>query len=136
MMKPTKTTSKVVIPVNPVPASRPRVTRWGTYYSKTYAAWRKAADELILPSPHAPLDGHLWVIVRIAVQRPKTTKRTNPRGDVDNYVKAALDAITGLKSNPKGYWHDDDQIVDLEAYKFFADEGRDPPGTYLVIKQL
>ena len=31
----------------PVPASRPRVTRWGTYYGKNYTRWRKAADDLL-----------------------------------------------------------------------------------------
>ena len=34
---------RLSIPLNPVPASRPRVSKWGTYYPKRYATWKKDA---------------------------------------------------------------------------------------------
>ena len=34
---------QLIIPLNPVPASRPRVGRWGVHYAKTYATWMKQA---------------------------------------------------------------------------------------------
>lgn len=110
----------VVLRCNPVPASRPRVTRWGTYYGKTYKAWRELADRELPAAPRCA-SGHLHVELEFAVRRPKTTKRTNPRGDVDNYAKAMLDAMT-----KKNYWGDDDQIVSLLCTKRFTSEGEEP----------
>jgi Holliday junction resolvase RusA-like endonuclease len=120
-VKVTGSLTKIVIEnVNPVPASRPRVTRWGTYYTKTYAAWRSVIYPLVPASENGPLDGNLDVIVEFIVLKPKTTKRTNPRGDADNYAKGMLDAVTGHKSALKGHWHDDDQITRLLSIKRFA----------------
>lgn len=127
MSRMTKSTSKAVVkrwdggfslvlPCIPVPASRPRVTKWGTYYGKTYKSYRELADKAI-PSSPITLSGNLHVDVEFVCHRPKTTKRANPRGDIDNHLKAILDAITGTKSNPKGYWNDDDQIVEVHAVK-------------------
>ncbi len=105
------------LPIAPVPASRPRVTRWGTYYGKRYSAFRKEAEKVI--DDHyagTPLSGALEVVVWFYCTKPKTTKRECPRGDVDNYVKAILDACNGK------VWEDDTQITDLAARKRWVDE--------------
>lgn len=86
----------------------------------------KAADAAI-PQADAPLDGDLKVRVEFVCPRPKTTSRSNPRGDIDNYLKAILDVLT-----KKGYWHDDDQIVRCLASKRFA-EGLEEPHTKLEV---
>ena len=52
----------------PVPASRPRVTRWSTYYGKKYPA-------TISDSPSGASKGARFVSAINAVK-----KRTNPRG--------------------------------------------------------
>lgn len=106
--------------LNPVPASRPRVTRWGTYYAKRYKEWMQAAAELIPESP-VKQEGNLAVFVSCVVQKPKTTKRANPNGDIDNYAKAVLDAVTKA-----GYWNDDDQIVELTIIKRFTNQDETP----------
>lgn len=146
-----KTSSKVVtrapggftirLPFPPTPASRPRVTRWGTYYTKTYKAYRALADKAIPRSSKPPLEGNLRADVEFVCHRPKTTKRINPRGDIDNYMKAILDAITGEKPTkkkpnvkPKGYWLDDDQIVYVIARKRFAN-GDEQPHTRITIER-
>ena len=103
---------EILLPISPVPASRPRVTRWGTYYTKTYKEWMAAAHDAIAQNTRDPLDGNLEVHIDLCIHKPKTTKRLNPRGDIDNYIKAVLDAIT-----KRAYWHDDDQIVLLSAIK-------------------
>ncbi len=117
----------VVLPFPPVPASRPRVTRWGTYYTKTYKAYRELADKAIPKSRQPPVTGNLRAYVEFVCYKPKTTKRQNPRGDIDNHCKAILDAITGIKKKElKGYWNDDDQIVDLTAIKRWPYKGEAP----------
>lgn len=112
--------SEVVLKVNPVPASRPRVTRWGTYYSKTYKTWRDQVYALIKEQSDV-LDNDLTVLVRSNVLKPKTSKKDHPRGDVDNYAKGPLDALTQKK-----FWVDDDLIVNLLSSKKFISEGEEP----------
>ena len=114
--------------VPPVPASRPRVTRWGTYYGKTYKAYM-ADSETAIPKATAKLTGNLHVDVDFVCSRPKTTKLSTPKGDIDNHLKAILDVIT-----KQGYWHDDVQIESLTATKRFA-VGTETPHTHIRIKQ-
>lgn len=105
---------QVRIPLQPVPASRPRVSRWGTYYAKTYKTWIQQADQLV-NAAKSPMRGALHVTTEIVSARPKTSERQWPRGDNDNYEKAAWDLLT-----KKGYWEDDDQIVSNSTIKRFA----------------
>ena len=106
------------LPIVPVPASRPRFSRWGgPYYGKNYTAFRKEAavllEQLELPVMF-PLLGELEVSVVFTVQKPRTSKRTNPRGDVDNYFKT-LDVLNGI------IWKDDDQLVEAVMRKEFGE---------------
>lgn len=118
--------TKLRVLVDPVPASRPRVSKWGVYYGKTYKGYMAACDEAI---PHADYqhEGNLKVTLQFACRKPKTTKRINPRGDIDNHIKAILDAIT-----KKGYWIDDDQVVSLHAIKRWADVDETPHTTVII----
>lgn len=109
------------LPIAPVPASRPRVTRWGTYYLKKYKAYREEAEKVI-PNFEHPLQGALTVSATFFCHRPKTTKRFYPRGDIDNFEKAVFDALT-----QKGFWEDDDQITTTDGVKKrFVPEGQEP----------
>lgn len=116
----------LIIPLNPVPASRPRVSRHaGVYYLKTYSTWMKQAA-LYLPKGEPVFTGPVAVAVQHFVKRPKTTKLSAPRGDVDNYLKATLDAITKCGAA----WSDDDQVVTLIGTKRFTVE---EPRTEVII---
>lgn len=118
------------LPVNPVPASRPRVSKWGTYYGKTYNAWRKDAAKALKEYREFcdKTEGRLYVVVECVVLKPKTSKREYPRGDVDNYAKAPLDAITSHTD----IWNDDDQIVALLVTKQFTTEPKEA-GNWITI---
>lgn len=110
----------LLFPIDPVPASRPRVARWGTYYAPTYKNWMKAAAPFVEACKQEHMDGPLAVLIEVVCPPPKTVKRDYPRGDVDNYEKAALDAITKGET----VWDDDDQVVVLLGAKRYtrADE--------------
>ena len=106
------------IDIVPVPASRPRFSRWGgPCYGKRYTAFREEMavllDQTELPVEF-PLSGDLEAYVVFGVVKPKTSKRTNPRGDIDNYFKT-LDVFNGV------VWKDDDQLVGARMQKEFAD---------------
>ena len=108
------------LPTNPVPASRPRVTRWATYYGKRHQACRaelcRLLDNNSLQLP-AVLRGRLIIWVLFTIKKPKTTKLKIPRGDIDNYSKLLFDAMTGR------IWADDIQIEIMSARKSFGDVG-------------
>ena len=118
-MMTTLTTSNVreyFFEIEPVPASRPRVTKWGTFYGKRYEKFRREMREVLRAYPEAPLDGPLFIELAFFIPPPKTTKRGWPRGDIDNYIKGPLDSMT----KHGGFYSDDDQIVFVTATKHFT----------------
>ncbi len=117
----TTATFSYTLPVSPVPASRPRVTRRGhVYYGKNYSNFRTEAghilEEINFPDP-CPLSEVFHLDVTFFCKRPKTTKKQAPRGDIDNYLKT-LDVFNTI------LWKDDDQIISVTARKEFSDEPR------------
>lgn len=110
-----------IFPIDPVPASRPRVTRWGTYHLKTYKNWLEAAGTYLKTTGAKIPEGRLHVALEFVCRKPKTTKLVTPKGDIDNYAKAPLDAITHAD-----IWPDDKWIVSLYATKRFAELGEEP----------
>ncbi len=120
----TQGTSKLhVISVEPVPASRPRVPRFGRpYYTGRYKSFREELEEWIeandLPEP---LDGALSCVVVFVCKRPKKLTNPYPRGDVDNYLKAVFDSLQG-----HAFMFDDKQVSVVLAIKRYAKPGEEP----------
>lgn len=110
----------IVIELPPVPASRPRVSKFGTYYAANYKDWKKAALGFF-PKDLQPILGALRVDLEIVYKRPKKITRPIPPGDIDNYAKAALDAV-----NDAGVWGDDRQVTTLLVKKRYAHLEEDP----------
>lgn len=106
----------------PVPASRPRVSKWGTYYGKRYTAWKKAAETEAATHPQKDTSGRRVIMVESVIAKPKTVDRDVPMGDVDNYAKAPMDALNKAAK----VWKDDEQVVMLVAVKRFVAEGETP----------
>jgi Holliday junction resolvase RusA-like endonuclease len=135
-MKPETVVAKhlatILIPLEPLPASRPRVTKWGTYIAKPYKQWIDAALKVI-PEGNLWLDKSLklLVVTEAVCTKARTSKLFFPRMDVDNTAKAALDIITKVG----GYWADDNQIVHLVTTKRFV-RPDEPAHTSLSIYSL
>lgn len=104
----------------PSPQHRPRVGKFGTFYPKAYQTYHKECQEEFASRVRGleSLTGPLGVVVEVLCPRPKTTKLLAPKGDVDNYAKAPLDAATKA-----GVWLDDSQIEVLGAVKGWASPG-------------
>ena len=120
--------------ISPVPASRPRVTRWGTYYGKKYKQFKLEMGLLVLESdkpdsvnPIIWLDGLISADMTFFVPMAKSwsnKKKSSKNGqfcdnnsDLDNYEKAILDSLNGV------YFHDDKQIVQQSSQKIWAEQG-------------
>jgi Holliday junction resolvase RusA-like endonuclease len=107
--------------LKPTPASRLRVSRYGTYYGKNYTRFRKIAEALIpdtVGKKHKPYDDDtpLSVHLLISVPKPKSgSDKLWPRGDVDNFAKGVLDSCNGI------VWKDDDSITKLTIEKVWGD---------------
>ena len=102
----------------PVAASRPRIGKWGAYYSGPYQEFRETAEDVVpltIGSEYVPLTGELAVVVEIYAEKPKTTKLSKPKPDIDNYVKAVFDVLN------KRLWEDDSQITSLYVTKQWSD---------------
>ncbi len=98
-----------------MPASRPRVSKYGTYYTKTYKAFRKEMAEALKSWSTDPLGGSLLVDITFHCKTPKKPTKLWPRGDIDNYVKGVFDAFNGI------VWGDDDQVTAVRARKVYSD---------------
>ena len=133
------TPPKVIkIPGLPVAKARPRVTKTGKAYTpKKTRDWERMAAQVIALTwgPTPPIDRSIKVIVTAVYPRPK---RRPPnvdseywgtglriwrpsRPDLDNIVKAALDAAQlagGIK--------DDALVVELKATKLYASTHEGP----------
>lgn len=139
--------------VNGEPKGQPRPRavsfrdKLGQYRSRMYdpgtAENWKAQVQLALADqvPEEPILGPVSVVMTFVFPRPKRLlRKKDPDGrlyhtkkpDVDNAVKAVLDAITNLR-----IWHDDTQVSELSVRKeVAAKHGRDSrPGLALTIVQ-
>jgi len=124
----------------PKPQPRPRAfvrkTSFGpiarVYDAGTAENWKSLVAEAARPFiPVEPLTGPLSLSVEFWLPRPAThfiaskrergLKQNAPtfhtsRGDVDNFSKAVMDALTVLR-----LWHDDEQVAELVASKRYED---------------
>lgn len=111
---------KLTIPVNPVPASRPRVPRFGKpYYPKNHTKCKNDVLAALKPA-NKPILGCIGLSLHFYIKSPKKPKNPYPMGDLDNYCKLIMDCLTD-----KGYWKDDKQVVRFdEVVKEYSDNPR------------
>ena len=108
----------------PVPASRPRVTRWSTYYGKKYTQFKKDMAVITADIKSIPMTGNVFAELQFNVTIPKSWSKKKKEAkngaycdnhaDIDNYCKAILDSLNGV------YYDDDKQIVMLQATMLWA----------------
>jgi Holliday junction resolvase RusA-like endonuclease len=129
-----KTTISLTFNINPIPASRPRVTRWGTFYGKRYKEFKREMGVLLIESdktsevnPVLWLEGLISADMTFFVPMAKSWSKKKKslkdgqfcdnNADLDNYEKAVLDSLSTV------YFHDDRQIVQQKSQKIWAETG-------------
>lgn len=105
---------KYIVPINPVPAARPRVTRWATFYPKIYAKFKEDIAMWLLTQKKTMLSGPLSISATFYIKIPSSIskkKREELDGqwcdknyDTDNLQKSLFDGING-------YLIEDDRFI-------------------------
>ena len=113
--------------INPVPASRPRVSRWSTYYPKKYTKFKKEMEALTSELETTLSKKPVSVELEFGIMMPKSWSKKKRKelnntycsnnSDIDNYIKAILDSLNGV------VYVDDKQVVELFAKKIYSEEG-------------
>lgn len=117
---------KITFLIEPVPASRPRVTRWVTYYQPKYAQFKKDMESLLLKTKKTLYEEPLRIDLKFFFTMPKSwskKKKAEYDGkykmsipDMDNLEKAVYDSLNNH------VWLDDSQVVDHRVQKFWVRE--------------
>lgn len=107
---------KWTVPISPVAASRPRVSKYGSYYVGPYKDFKKDAEPILreVLGDWKPTEKNLSVKIVLHPEKPKTSKLDYPKPDVDNYIKAVLDLCNDI------VWVDDAQILTVTATKAWS----------------
>jgi Holliday junction resolvase RusA-like endonuclease len=118
---------KLIIPFEVTAASRPRVTRYGTFYSKNYEAFRKVVGEWLDKQIPVKLIGAIKANFIFIMPLPKSFSKKKKdsllgkpcltKKDCDNMIKAIQDILQGR------YFDDDSQIYLVTASKYWGEKG-------------
>ena len=123
----------VTIPGKPIPAARPRVTRYGTYIPKPQQEYMEILKSSMATAMHsqrceiARTGDPVELAVSVHVPWPKAARKnvattTVPlvtRPDGDNYLKMAMDAGNGV------IYEDDSQIWSARVEKWRVPRGEE-----------
>ena len=130
---------KYVFDIVPVPQGRPRFARRGKFVqtydppkSKKFKTELRQLAEIEHAENPYHAEQHKPIIIELSlyipmlksfskIKRLKATDgvlRPTTKPDIDNYIKGILDSLNGL------FWHDDGQIVEIHAGKYYSDNPR------------
>lgn len=119
---------ELTLEIDPVPAARPRVTRWSTYYPPRYERFKEEVSLLIRKYPKTLYKGPLKVETIFFKKIPKSTSKKEREVmegtycllnyDLDNLNKGIWDAMN------EWIFEDDSQIVILYTEKRWSDSPR------------
>jgi Holliday junction resolvase RusA-like endonuclease len=118
----------VEVEITPVAAVRPKVTRWNTYYPGEYGSYLPKLKELLKKAYQGSvIRTECRLRVECIMPRPKSHFRTGrnshlvkngaplfPHQDVDNLLKGAMDAASGV------LYEDDRLVVEVACRKAYG----------------
>ena len=135
---------QILIPENPVPMSRVRLSKNGAYHTASCRAAIKSitkrVSDVVQADNLTQLDCPVRVVATFVCKRPQRLQRkSSPDGriykttrpDIDNYLKMILDCCTA-----GGVWVDDGLVVEIETTKFYASKQELPHSLIVIQKKI
>lgn len=125
----------------PMPAPRPRFTKFGhAYMPSDYVERKEVIADLAEKTMQGynPMKGELEMVLIFAMKPPKSLNKTDTylcmcgekrpvkRGDIDNLSKTIMDSLNGVA------YFDDSQVVTLVSTKIYA---KDKPYTKITVRK-
>lgn len=108
----------LVIPIEPRPAERPRLSRFRTFNTKSYSSYLSALRWKMkqMSIGMNPIGDAISISIKFMVTKPKKPTHHYPsKCDLSNLIKAVEDAGNGI------LWVDDRQITKISATKEYGD---------------
>lgn len=113
---------KLWIPIRPLGAPRPRVTRNGTYNDPKYTNYKKAIALIAKTKFKTPSDKPIYLKIDFFFEIPKSWSKAKREAakwhvfkpDADNAGKGVLDALNGIA------YVDDAQVCFMQVRKQYA----------------
>ena len=111
--------NEIIIKAKPIAKARARKGKYGNFYTpnetkrfETLVGWNYKL------SGYERYEKAVKLEIDFYVKKPIKCKRKYPtiKPDIDNQIKSILDGLNGIA------YHDDKQVVDIKASKFYADE--------------
>lgn len=136
--------TKLTIPIEPKPQTRPKFSKFGTYEDPKMKAWRKSCTYLVKSLWKVEkIEGAIEVDVTFYMKAPQSiSKKPTPRArpetwtkwkkfeneemlhtkklDLDNLIKSLFDSITDSDI----VWNDDGQVCSINAKKVYSPNPR------------
>ena len=105
---------KIVADIEPVPFKRV-MGGYHRYNDKRYTEYKQLLGYFAIQAMQGcePLTGAIKLSADFYKPKPKSITSRN-YGDVDNFLKAVMDALTGI------CYVDDSQVIEVHARKFFG----------------
>ena len=112
----------IVADLKPVPAPRPRVTRYGTYNNPKYTNYKKALKVIASSIIKEPLQDAIKMRLLFQFAMPKSWSKKKKAGafwhtqkpDTDNLIKSVKDALNSVA------YADDAQVCEISAIKIWG----------------
>lgn len=119
---------RIVVPMPPLSKGRPRFANGHAYTPKRTKEYEEAVQDIARRVISSPLTDQIRLTVYFYIKIPKSWSKAKKQQaidgklrptttpDIDNLVKAIMDALNG----GIGY-NDDKQIVELHAYEWYGE---------------
>lgn len=120
---------KIVIPLIPLPAPRPRFSKFGTYNPKSYTEYKDALLTISKVQCKTYYDGLIRLDITFYMPIPASLSKKKrselieqhyhiKKPDLDNLLKSVKDALEGT------YYKNDSQICEVNMKKVYSDKPR------------
>ena len=116
-----------ILNISPIPASRPRFSKYGTYNTSKYSNYKKSLSIMLKQIHKTQIENQCRLTIKFYLPIPKMSKKKTEehigmyhykKPDLDNLLKGFMDAANGI------VYKDDNIVSSIIAEKYYCDKPR------------